>query len=872
MKSYNILNNRLNKLFLVFLCTFSAINSAQALTCIGRDYVQKTSDINELPNLIIEGIPSGIQVGDTISLEAKISVDVASGGIPNLYWCVTSGNLYQAGTTDLTKVNFNLLSASSGSTVTLWVKLSDGLGYMHARRFDIPIVTNKESVFFSSDNEGINIRTAKEFFAYPIKVLFDNQVIYEGDDIDISIPVNSIPDKFFSVQILNSNSEIIFSGNYPFRDIRNNLWFSQAVITLWKNSIIQGYKNGSSGIYGPYNNALRAEILAVIGRILHWELTDTNSDTFLDVDSQDWFYPFVSYAKSHDIVSGCDSDGNIFCPARYVTRAEAAKILALAFPQVENAIMTCSTQSNSAFSDVSSSDWFASYICAVKAMGIMNGFHDNTFRPNQPLTRAEMAQAVCIAAYGTSECIADGDELLPVVAAVSPSIATVGEALTLSVEGFHLPEPVAMLLSGCDNLTPTGTPTPEKQDFTCTPNSEGVLTGQMTDDTGMVLFEFTLDVQADSSTEPTEPEPPVDPVDPTDPTDPVVPPVEPTEPGGAAENPGDAAQMFIVNGTIVTTCTFADVDQTSVFAEAVNALCSAGILVGYWEEDVLRSGQYRVFVKLEADASDAVRTTGDNKFLFANLAEVLKVYLYSAFYKTIAGKHDENSATWYEPYMEAATAIGIDYGNMTESDRVTRGQAMTWLAQIFYNYTGSDPIALLQSKGITDGSKLDNDLTRYELALLAYRAILDTGRENDILFGLWGQPAPKPSPLGSDIAVKAESAIGTKYPYVDGGFTYSARFVRMMFDKPATWAYAKDMCDHYAGNLIADENPPAGAVLCYAPDAGNDNLGHVAIAVGGGSEVGASSLTDGVVQRASVYGSAYIGWVSAETFSNQYPQ
>lgn len=47
-----------------------------------------------------------------------------------------------------------------------------------------------------------------------------------------------------------------------------------------------------------------------------------------------------------------------------------------------------------AFSDVPADYWAGSFISALSARGIIEGFDDNTFRPNRPITRAEFAALI----------------------------------------------------------------------------------------------------------------------------------------------------------------------------------------------------------------------------------------------------------------------------------------------------------------------------------------------------------------------------------------------------------------------------------------------------------------------------------------------
>lgn len=46
------------------------------------------------------------------------------------------------------------------------------------------------------------------------------------------------------------------------------------------------------------------------------------------------------------------------------------------------------------FADVPVDHWVADAIVAAKDAGLMNGYPDGTFRPNQPVTRAELAAVI----------------------------------------------------------------------------------------------------------------------------------------------------------------------------------------------------------------------------------------------------------------------------------------------------------------------------------------------------------------------------------------------------------------------------------------------------------------------------------------------
>ncbi|UUZ92243.1 S-layer homology domain-containing protein [Paenibacillus sp. P25] len=77
-----------------------------------------------------------------------------------------------------------------------------------------------------------------------------------------------------------------------------------------------------------------------------------------------------------------------FKPERNVTREEVAAMLFRVYRLSKSGLDSMT------YTDVSNADWGAEEIAAVTKAGIMNGYPDGTFRPNQPITREEMAGIV----------------------------------------------------------------------------------------------------------------------------------------------------------------------------------------------------------------------------------------------------------------------------------------------------------------------------------------------------------------------------------------------------------------------------------------------------------------------------------------------
>ena len=98
-----------------------------------------------------------------------------------------------------------------------------------------------------------------------------------------------------------------------------------------------------------------------------------------------WYNNAVS-TLCHMGVLGGYSDGT-FRPNAPITRAEFAKI-AVSFAQING------FSEYGYFTDVNSSDWYAPYVDAAKAVGLIEGYSDGSFKPENKITRAEACAIV----------------------------------------------------------------------------------------------------------------------------------------------------------------------------------------------------------------------------------------------------------------------------------------------------------------------------------------------------------------------------------------------------------------------------------------------------------------------------------------------
>ncbi len=101
-------------------------------------------------------------------------------------------------------------------------------------------------------------------------------------------------------------------------------------------------------------------------------------------DTNMWAKDAISYLAARGIIDGV-GDGK-FEPQRRITRAEFIKILVSIAVDIDSG-----EYGDSGYKDVKSDAWYAKYISWATKNGVASGYEDESFRPEDPITREQMA-------------------------------------------------------------------------------------------------------------------------------------------------------------------------------------------------------------------------------------------------------------------------------------------------------------------------------------------------------------------------------------------------------------------------------------------------------------------------------------------------
>ena len=167
-----------------------------------------------------------------------------------------------------------------------------------------------------------------------------------------------------------------YSSIFP--DVVGDNWYREGINELYKGKIVDGYPDGK---FHPTNNVTRSEAVTMLGRARKWPGEQT-STIFSDVLSVDYSSGYIKSATERGIVLGYP-DGK-FHPNSFITRGDVALILQETFdyPFVTEYY----------FPDVRNTNYYDNAINSLASKGIIEGYPDGTFKPDQPISRAEFSK------------------------------------------------------------------------------------------------------------------------------------------------------------------------------------------------------------------------------------------------------------------------------------------------------------------------------------------------------------------------------------------------------------------------------------------------------------------------------------------------
>ena len=183
---------------------------------------------------------------------------------------------------------------------------------------------------------------------------------------------------------------LVFGLQATFPDVPIDSWASDAVERCAQAGVVTGYGDGT---YEPSETVARDQMAVYLARALAGGdasvPTSPATVTFSDVPADHWAYRYVEYAALENVVGGY-GDGT-YRPDLVTDRGQMAVYIARAMVAPNGDAGLPDPGSTATFTDVPSGAWNFAHVEYCAGQGVVQGYLDGTYRPDDPVTRDQMA-------------------------------------------------------------------------------------------------------------------------------------------------------------------------------------------------------------------------------------------------------------------------------------------------------------------------------------------------------------------------------------------------------------------------------------------------------------------------------------------------
>lgn len=220
-----------------------------------------------------------------------------------------------------------------------------------------------------------------------------------------------------------------------FTDVSRSDWYYQFVDYVTS----KGYFNGTSETtFAPAENMTRAMFVTVLFRF-DGAKGDRSQSAFTDVAPGEWYTDAINWAAANRIVDGVGNGK--FAPNDPITRAQMCAMIERYLTLYKKAWKVTLPETGSVSVMVDENAIPAYALAAVKQCqrhGLVNGFEDGTFRPNELSTRAQVAAVIYRMSYLVQNAKPDNTPSVNPGGTVNPPVTAYTYALYFDANGGTL--------------------------------------------------------------------------------------------------------------------------------------------------------------------------------------------------------------------------------------------------------------------------------------------------------------------------------------------------------------------------------------------------------------------------------------------------
>lgn len=281
-------------------------------------------------------------------------------------------------------VTLQILEVNENMTFTLEAYKYDGYTISKSQDFYTSISYTGTAPFDEDDTTTITVTPVDGYVVSRVtlsdstdKVTFytdDESVLFNGTRYQIRW--NNDGSCSFTMNGISSNLTVSSNGT---------LYTSDQSVVARHDAYLAGYGNG---MFGINSSMTRAEAVTMLTTIFfpNYDFTTTSGNQhFIDVVGNVWYSNPVNFAASQGLLQSIIRTNGSFNPDLAITRAELVVLMC-----EYSKMSTPFELHDKVFNDMSVTHWAYQYIHTAEQNGWVAGYPDDTFRPENEITRAEV--------------------------------------------------------------------------------------------------------------------------------------------------------------------------------------------------------------------------------------------------------------------------------------------------------------------------------------------------------------------------------------------------------------------------------------------------------------------------------------------------
>ena len=358
---------------------FLAVTATNAAGDTSTEYLNVLV-VDAPPPLVVDVNEDGV-----VSAANNGSFTITGQTSPNAWVVSSSGFSAQSGNDG----RFSLSGLISGGSETLYLMVGDAAG--NSESAAVTLVRGSSNNTSGGGSSGGSGGATTPAVTTPEPEGDNGKITDLGDGYTLVTPEGYDPDQDGdgvlslpgggTVYTPDATKIIVTSGTVVGKDLRI--------------SFPQG--SGGGAITDRYGNSFNVPEDAVIILDLNTPLGYYISidNQFTDVKDSDWFYNAVMFAYSHGLMVGTSTNPMMFSPGATTTRGMIVTVL---YHMAGNPMINAEFRiQNAEFGDVDEGMWYSDAVLWAASIGLVQGYGDRKFGPNDPVSRQDLA--VILARY-----------------------------------------------------------------------------------------------------------------------------------------------------------------------------------------------------------------------------------------------------------------------------------------------------------------------------------------------------------------------------------------------------------------------------------------------------------------------------------------